>query len=73
MCEKEDFVLKDPAPFARISDYGAGNGVKVTLRAWCKSADYWDTYFALLDNVQKTFEAEGIVIPLNQLDVHIKN
>ena len=73
VCEKEALVLKDPAPFARVSDYGAGNGVKITLRAWCKSAEYWDTYFALLENVQKTFEAEGIVIPFNQLDVHIKN
>ena len=73
VCEKEELVLKDPAPFARISDYGAGNGVKVTLRAWCTSAEYWDTYFTLLDTIQKTFEAEGIVIPFNQLDVHIKN
>lgn len=73
VCENEELVLNDPIPFARISDYGAGNGVKVTLRAWCKSAEYWDTYFALLDTIQKTFEAEGIVIPFNQLDVHIKN
>lgn len=73
VCENENLVLKDPIPFARISDYGAGNGVKVTLRAWCKSEQYWDTYFALLDDVQRIFEAEGIVIPFNQLDVHIKN
>ena len=73
VCEKEALVLSDPAPFARVSDYGAGNGVKVTLRAWCKSAEYWDTYFALLDDVRKAFEAENIVIPFNQLDVHIKN
>ncbi len=73
ICAKEELVLDDPAPFARVSDYGAGNGVKVTLRAWCKSADYWDAYFALLETAQKVFEAEGIVIPFNQLDVHIKN
>lgn len=73
ICEKEDLVLKDPAPFARISDYGAGNGLKITMRAWCKSADYWDTYFALLSSAQKAFEAEGIIVPFNQLDVHIKN
>lgn len=73
VCANEELVLKDPEPFARVSDYGAGNGVKVTMRAWCKSAQYWDTYFALLETIQKTFEAEGIVIPFNQLDVHIKN
>ncbi len=73
ICEKEELVVKDPAPFARISDYGAGNGMKITMRAWCKSADYWDTYFALLQAAQKAFEEEGIVVPFNQLDVHIKN
>lgn len=73
VCAKEEKVLKDPAPFARISDYGAGNGVKITMRAWCNSAEYWDAYFNLLDDVKDAFEANGIVIPFNQLDVHIKN
>ncbi|MBQ0037335.1 MAG: mechanosensitive ion channel family protein [Clostridiales bacterium] len=73
ICAQEALVLNDPAPFARITDFGAGNGTKITLRAWCKSADYWDTYFALLDSAQKAFETEHIVVPFNQLDVHIKN
>ncbi len=73
VCANEALVLDDPAPFAEISDFGAGNGVKITLRAWCKSEQYWDTYFALLANVRKAFDEAGIVIPFNQLDVHIKN
>lgn len=73
VCKKEEKVLDTPAPFARISDYGAGNGVKITMRAWCNSAEYWDTYFNLLDDVKDAFEANNIVIPFNQLDVHIKN
>lgn len=73
VCAKEEKVLKDPAPFARISDYGAGNGVKITMRAWCNGSEYWDTYFNLLDDVKDAFEANNIVIPFNQLDVHIKN
>lgn len=73
VCGKEELVLKDPAPFARVSDYGAGNGLKITLRAWCAGENYWDTYFALLDSVQKAFDAEGIVLPFNRLDVHVKN
>lgn len=73
VCADEALVLKDPAPFARITDFGAGNGLKITLRAWCKSADYWDAYFALLDSIQQRFEEEKIVVPFNQLDVHMKN
>lgn len=72
-CAKDAKIKADPEPFARITDFGAGNGVKITLRAWCASADYWDVYLALLENLQKRFEAEGIVVPFNQLDVHLKN
>ena len=73
VCSQEKLVLNDPAPFVRMTDYGAGNGLIVTARAWCRTADYWDAYFALLDDAQKAFEADGIVIPFNQLDVHMKN
>ncbi len=73
VCDADEKVLKDPATFVRVSDYGAGNGVKVTMRAWTKTSQYWDTYFDLLNGVQKAFEDNKIVIPFNQLDVHIKN
>ena len=73
VCDADEKVLKDPAVFVRVTDYGAGNGVKVTMRAWTKTAQYWDTYFDLLNGVRKAFEANNIVIPFNQLDVHIKN
>ena len=73
VCDADEKVLKDPAVFVRVTDYGAGNGVKVTMRAWTKTEQYWDTYFDLLNGVRKAFEENRIVIPFNQLDVHIKN
>ncbi|MBQ0065103.1 MAG: mechanosensitive ion channel [Firmicutes bacterium] len=73
VCDAREKVLKDPAPFARVSDYGAGNGVKMSLRVWCNTTDYWDVYFDLLEKTQSAFEAKGIVIPFNQLDVHVKD
>ena len=73
VCAADEKVLSDPAVFVRVTDYGAGNGVKVTMRAWTKTAQYWDTYFDLLNGVRKSFEANNIVIPFNQLDVHIKD
>ena len=73
VCEGCEKVLQDPAPFARVSDYGAGNGVKVTLRAWTKTENYWDVYFDLLEKVNAAFDANGITIPFNRLDVHVKN
>ncbi|MCQ2508204.1 MAG: mechanosensitive ion channel [Dorea sp.] len=72
ICAAEPLVLDDPAPFARIIDFGAGNGIQMQLRAYCKSANYWDTYFNLLDAAEEAFTAKGIVVPFNQLDVHMK-
>lgn len=72
VCDAQEKVLKDPAPFVRIVDFGAGNGVQMTLRAWCNTEDYWDVYFDLLDAAQVAFEEKNIVVPFNQLDVHMK-
>ena len=73
VCKADAKVLSDPAPFARVSDYGAGNGVRVTLRAWCKTADYWDTYFDLLKAANEAFDANHIVVPFNRMDVNLIN
>ena len=73
ICKQEDKVLADPEPFARISDFGQDNGLRVTLRAWCKNEDYWDAYFNLLDKVKASFDANQIVIPYDNVTVHIKN
>ena len=72
VCGEHELVLKDPAPFVRISEHGE-NGVKIVSRSWVKGADYWTVYFDILERVKAEFDKEGIKIPYNQLDVHIKN
>ncbi len=72
VCEKHPQVLKDPAPFARISGH-KDSAVEYTVRAWCKTEDYWDVYFDLMEQVKLAFDAAGITIPFPQLDVHEKN
>ena len=57
-------------PFAKVSAYSASS-VDITLRVWCKSSDYWDLYFELLESIRREFDKNGISIPYNQLDVHI--
>lgn len=72
VCDREPLILKSPATEAPITDYGAGKGVKITLRAWCKSSDYWEAYYNILEGAQRAFSEAEIVVPFNQLDVHIK-
>lgn len=66
-----ELVLKDPEPFVRVSSH-ADSSITVTARAWVKNADYWTVNFDVIESVKASFDASGIEIPYNQLDVHVK-
>lgn len=70
--ESHELVLKEPAYFIRMSEHGASS-INITTRAWVNSGDYWTVNFDVLEAVKEKFDAEGIEIPFNQMDVHIKN
>lgn len=69
---KVSAVLDTPAPFIRMTEM-AGSSLKITLRVWCNSADYWGVKFDLNEAINKSFTAKGIEIPFQQIDVHVKN
>lgn len=70
--QKHDLILKDEPIFVRTTGYQA-SGIDYTIRVWANSADYWTVYFDLLEGLKKDFDAAGIEIPYNQLDVHVHN
>ncbi len=70
VANEHPLVLKDPAPFARLSKHG-DSALEYTVRAWCKTADYWDVSFDITEAVKKEFDKAGIEIPFPQVDVHI--
>lgn len=59
---KNEKVLKDPAPFARLSG-GSNEAMEFTVRAWCDSADYWDVYFDLTQALTEALGAAGVQGP----------
>jgi small conductance mechanosensitive channel len=65
-------ILGEPAPFVGVGELG-DNSVNFTVRAWVKTGDYWDVYFALLEEIKLTFDDKGISIPYPQMDIHINN
>lgn len=65
-------TLDDPEPFVRMSEHG-DNAIVITARVWVKNADYWTVNFDLLESVKQAFDENGIEVPYNQLDVHVKN
>lgn len=71
VCNAHELVLKDPAPMVRVSEHGASS-INLVTRVWVNSGDYWTVNFDLLEAVKKAFDEQGIEIPYNQLDVHVK-
>jgi small conductance mechanosensitive channel len=65
-----ELVLADPAPFVRMKEHG-DSAIKIAARVWVKSEDYWTVYFDLTERVKAVFDENDIVIPFNQLDVHL--
>lgn len=69
---QNELILKDPAPSVRVSAQSASS-IDLTAKVWCKNEDYWMVNFDMLEQVKTAFDQNGIQIPFNQLDVHIKN
>lgn len=72
VAEKTEKAVLDPAPQARLSVHAASS-LTFTFRVWCKTEDYWDVYFDLVEGVKKAFDENGIQIPYQQIDVHVNN
>ncbi len=59
---KNSQVLKDPAPFARLSG-GTNESMDFTVRAWTNGPSYWDVYFNLTQGITEAMGAAGVKAP----------
>ena len=64
-------VFTDPAPVVHLSAYN-DSSLSYLVRIWCKSEDYWDINFYLLEEGRRALIKAGIGIPYPQMDVHMK-
>ena len=63
-------VLTDPEPsivLMEITDSAMIYGVRI----WCPGDKYWDTRFALNRAIKLAFDENGIIMPHQQVDVHV--
>ena len=58
-------------PFVHMCAHSASS-IDIQVRAWCKTADYWDVYFDMIEHIRMQFIEEDIEIPYQQIDVHMK-
>ncbi len=48
------------------------SSITMGIRLWVKSSDYWTAKWRITENVKHALDANGIVIPLPQMDVNLK-
>lgn len=66
----DERVLKDQAVTVGVSEL-ADSSVNFVVRPWVKSADYWPTYFDLMQNIKTELDKAGIEIPFPQVSIHM--
>ncbi len=67
----DERVLPEEPVQIFVSSLGESS-VNLGLRCWVKTSDYWETLWSLTEAVKLAFDKNGIEIPFNQLDVHMK-
>ncbi|REL36385.1 mechanosensitive ion channel family protein [Thalassotalea euphylliae] len=66
----DERILKDPAVTIGVSEL-ADSAVNIVVRPWVKSADYWPTYFDLMENIKVALDKAEIEIPYPQVSLHM--
>ncbi len=69
--ENHSLVHKEPAPVVYMSNH-ASSCVEFIMRVWTNTDDYWTVNFDIIEQVKREFDKNGIEIPYNQLDVHMR-
>ena len=67
---KEKRINREKEVFVRLTNYKESS-IEYTIRVWVLKEEYWDVKFDFLENLKENFEKDGIIIPYNQLDIHI--
>lgn len=63
-------VLKENGVDIFVSGYSDG-AVKLSVRAWTNTDNYWTVYFDINEKVKTAFDANGIVMPLRRVDINV--
>lgn len=68
---KESMVLVDE-PKNIVLDAFEDSSMTILVHIWVKTEDYWQAKWKLMEGFKAALDEAGIVIPYNQLDIHMK-
>lgn len=69
--KREERILNEPdLPFVRVKEY-SDSCVNLIVKVWCKTEDYWDVHYNMIELIRECFKQDGIEIPYQRIDVHV--
>lgn len=68
--EEEELILKEPAPIVGVNALNSSS-VDLIARFWVRSENYFKANITMQQKVKMRFDAEGIEIPYNKLDINL--
>lgn len=72
--KETDLLVRDEthADSVNLEKFG-DSALEFSVRCFCDFKDYWTVYYSVTQSVKEALDKNGVIIPFNQLDVHIKN
>jgi len=67
---KHPMALNEPEAYARVSEY-KDSSISITLRVWTKTENYYLLKDDLMEQIKVEFDKNNIMIPYQQIDIHI--
>ena len=68
---ENQYCLENPAPFFGIDKLDSG-GVSILFNTWFETPNFWNIKNSIIIDIKKRFEAEGIEVPYQKMDVTVK-
>lgn len=63
-------VLMEPAPYINVQTY-EDSCIRYTVRIWTRTEDYWHVHAALTEEIKAAFDAHGVEMAHNHLNIHM--
>lgn len=70
LLDREGFVVHEKEKLIFVSNLNSSS-IDMGMRFFVKKSEYWTSKWQILEDIKKTFDANGIEIPFEQVDVHM--
>lgn len=72
LLDSEEFVVHKKDKQIFVNELNSSS-IDIGMRFFVKKSEYFQSKWQILEDIKKTFDANNITIPFNQLDIHMEN